>query len=1029
MLLLPAIAQASAGAVGTVETRQPDEAGLPFIRNFSPADYGGAPQNWAVVQDHDGVIYVGNVSDGLFAFDGARWRRSSIPNRSAVRSLGMDAEGRIYVGAVGEFGYLQPDGMGQMRYVSLLDKVPPEQRDFTDVWNTINTRDGIYFTTRSYLFRVVKDTVQVLPADTGFHTVFGAGGALYVRQYERGLMQVTADGLAMVAGGERFADARIFAIVPWRGPNAREGELLIGTRGDGWWHFDGHGYQRWSEAADAAIKDLNIYGARWLSNGLLAVAVPSVGVLILDKGGNVVQKLDRTSGLANNNVNSLFEDRQQGLWVTSDVGVSRISIARPITAFDERNGLLGAVIVVARHQRKLYAGTTDGLFELTESGPDGPHFIRVEAVKGGTWSLLDSGHGLIIGSTRGTYILRDGHITSTRVGLEHPVSMLRSHRDPDRIYLGLSSGLASIRWNGRSWAEEGAIGNFDDEIRSMLEDDQGQLWLGTWNSNVLHVIPAPAAAAGDGTGAAAVKKFNHRQGIPPGEVAVMRIDGEFRVGSAEGIFLFDAIEQRFVPDPRFADMFQQGSRQMTLVEQDAEGVLWMYVQDIRDGVRETGRAVRGKNDHWRWQPSPLQPLAGLNMLAIRPEPDGVVWFSAEQGLFRYAPSARRAEEGGFATLLRAISTKDGTRLSSSAGTDMAVPIAFGNNALRFEFAAPSFDNLEANRFQTQLSGLDDAWSPWSDEAYRDYTSIPDGEYRFQVRSQNVYGDIGKAAVFDFEILPPWYRTWWAWLLWSVLAAIGLALVVFWRSTALRRRNRTLQALVEQRTMELQAAVTALSQQNITDPLTGLKNRRYLQDHIAEDVAMAARQNRRGADDLPTSGNNTDMAFLMVDIDHFKQVNDTYGHAAGDLVLQQMRDILVRAARESDTPIRWGGEEFLIVARFTKPKSGALLAERLRTMVAAYPFEVGNGVVIHCTCSIGFASYPFFPSAPTAVSWEQVVNLADECLYAAKRGGRNRWVGVQAGDTVIDDVAAALTQSLECAPTPGPLTILLSQPPA
>ncbi|MFC5435105.1 diguanylate cyclase [Rhodanobacter umsongensis] len=1001
------------------------EVGLPFIRNFSPQEYGGAPQNWSVIQDKQGVIYVGNVSDGLFAFDGSRWSRIPIPNRSAVRSLAMDADGRIYVGAVGDFGYLQADAVGQMHYVSLLGQLPAGQRQFADVWKTLTGKDGVYFTTRAYVFRLSHGKIKAWKADTMFHMAFLVHDTLYIRQFQRGLMRMTDDELVMVSGGERFADEKIYVMLPWTGTDARPNELLIGTRTQGWWRFDGEHYRRWSTEADAAIRDQALYDGIWLSNGDLALAAPPAGILVLDRDGHVVRRLNRSSGLANDAVNALLEDRQHGLWVTSDVGVGRISLNAPITQFDERNGLSGAVMALARHDEKLYAGTADGLFQLDGNQADHPHFIKVASIKGAVWSLLDGEHGLLIGAASGIYWL-NGKLIGP-LGPNDPLvtTMLRSRSDPTRIFLGTQSGLASLRWDGRGWLDEGAMKGVDDEIRSIVEDEGGQLWLGTWNSTILHATLRKGSPATGKLELANVERYSADRGIPRGEVAVTRIDGELRAETTTGVMAFEAAAQRFVPDPRFAHLFAGNERQLTLVKQDAAGKLWMYVEDIANGTRESGGATSDAQGNWRWQPTPLQPLAGTNMLSILPDSDGVVWFSAEQGLFRYAGTDMSGRDAGFATLLRNVSMKDGTRLASASHPASSARIPFGKNTLRFEFAAPSFDMLGANRFQTQMDGLDNEWSSWSSEAYRDYTNIPDGDYRFLVRAHNGYGGVGKTATFAFRVLPPAYRTWWAWSLWIMLAAVGLMLIVLWRSASLRRRNRTLADLVAQRTSELQAAMLALSEQSITDPLTGLKNRRYLLDHIDRDIAVVERQYSSATAEQAPSEGNTDITFLMVDIDHFKEVNDTYGHAAGDRVLEQMRDILLAAARESDTPIRWGGEEFLIVARFTMPCSGALLAERLRAMVAAHPFELGDGRVIHRTCSIGFAGYPFFAKAPRRLNWEQVVSLADECLYAAKRRGRNAWAGVKAGDTIPDDLSAALSESIRIAPRPGELCVLLS----
>jgi diguanylate cyclase (GGDEF)-like protein len=136
-----------------------------------------------------------------------------------------------------------------------------------------------------------------------------------------------------------------------------------------------------------------------------------------------------------------------------------------------------------------------------------------------------------------------------------------------------------------------------------------------------------------------------------------------------------------------------------------------------------------------------------------------------------------------------------------------------------------------------------------------------------------------------------------------------------------------------------------------------------------------------------------MIFIMVDLDHFKDVNDRYGHAAGDLVLQEVAQILKLATRDSDTIVRWGGEEFLVVARNAARGEATILMERIRNSVADHVFRLEDGREIRCTCSMGFTFYPFVHGQPELLPWERLLDLADHCLYAAKRGGRNAWVGL------------------------------------
>lgn len=189
---------------------------------------------------------------------------------------------------------------------------------------------------------------------------------------------------------------------------------------------------------------------------------------------------------------------------------------------------------------------------------------------------------------------------------------------------------------------------------------------------------------------------------------------------------------------------------------------------------------------------------------------------------------------------------------------------------------------------------------------------------------------------------------------------------------------------------LKQANLALEDMSLHDPLTGLPNRRYLAARVEEDLAQIRRLHR-SADGSPVA--NSDVIFMMVDIDRFKEINDTYGHAGGDEVLRQLAKVLQGALRDSDTVVRWGGEEFLILAKHTNRGDAHLLAERIRAAVAEHHFRLADGSALRRTCSIGFACYPFLPAGTPSPSWEAVVSLADQCLYAAKSSGRDMWAGL------------------------------------
>lgn len=224
-----------------------------------------------------------------------------------------------------------------------------------------------------------------------------------------------------------------------------------------------------------------------------------------------------------------------------------------------------------------------------------------------------------------------------------------------------------------------------------------------------------------------------------------------------------------------------------------------------------------------------------------------------------------------------------------------------------------------------------------------------------------------------------------------------------------------QAQLVEKNLELEKAYQALEEVSLTDQLTGLRNRRFFLQHVDGDVGMALRRYDdplRSADE-GKAGPGKDMVFFMVDLDHFKEVNDQHGHAAGDAVLVQMQERLREVFRESDYLIRWGGEEFLVLARATHREDAKVVAERIRQAVARRPFVLADGTELAKTCSIGFACFPFIREEPRLLSWSEVVELADQGLYLVKRSGRNAWAGIYATqETGFEELFPRLMQHLD-----------------
>ncbi|MFC2140673.1 diguanylate cyclase domain-containing protein [Acidobacteriota bacterium] len=293
--------------------------------------------------------------------------------------------------------------------------------------------------------------------------------------------------------------------------------------------------------------------------------------------------------------------------------------------------------------------------------------------------------------------------------------------------------------------------------------------------------------------------------------------------------------------------------------------------------------------------------------------------------------------------------------------------------------------------------------------------------------------IDKAKIYKF-ILKPIEPN-------ELLLTVQRAIEAFELQRDLERYHQNLEHEVEeskkelvQRTRELelknnqiQDTYKKLEEVRLTDPLTGLRNRYYLKKFITIDIKKVQKDYENWVQDrkkpLPSM---SDLVFLILDLDRFKSINDNYGSMAGDRVLKQLVDILHRECRESNFLVRWGDEEFLIVHHSIDRDQVKLLAERLRQSIEECLFILGDEKTSHLTCSIGFAFYPFLPNHYEVIDWEQVVNIANQALYAAKKSGGNAWVGVLGTDkTKPKNLYKRMLKDINHLLANGELTILTS----
>jgi diguanylate cyclase (GGDEF)-like protein len=938
------------------------------------------PQNFAVAEDSRGVIYLAN-NLGVIELDGRSARLIVLPGKVSPLSLGLDGNGRMWVGASGDVGYLDADAQGRTLFVSLLSKIPPAERSFGDLWQTSITSAGIYFRSPSHLLRWDGRAMRIWKAPHGFHIGNVVNDRLIVRQVGIGLSTVDGDQLRLLPGGEHFADEKVFVILPYG-----DGRLLLIGRTSGAMLFDPTGrrpLEPFVTAAQDFFATMQPYHGCVLADGTFAITSVRGGVAVIDRAGRLVGRFDKKRGLDDDMAFYAFAARDHRLWLGLNYGVNVLDVPASLTqhANDGTNGLEGFVESVARHKGELYASTGRGIYRMTHALPgEEPHFTVIPGTASQCYTILSTGESLLAATRDGVLEIVDDGKGGNRVVPIDPAfaySLAPIAGDPDRLLVAFDSGAGVLERIAGSWKVTARAEQAGHAVIEILDAGNGEVWAGT-ESDGLYELRL------DGRGASTrltmVKRYDKTAGLPEGWAYPNLIDHRLAFGTPDGIYRLVRERKRFEPDPTFAAL---GKRPAFRVTPNGDKTLWI-VSD--NEILRLDHADSG----WTQTSTGIRYVGGGDRILSFLVETGVLWIGADRGLFRYEPSKDVVPPVPRA-LIREARLGDGTLFFGGAysnghglverQTHAFAPIPKEKNSIRFNFAAGGRADLD---LAYRLDGFDAAWSAWSREPWKEYTNLPGGEYVFRVRARDRYAQIGPAASLAFTVLRPWYLTWWAIATFVASGVLLILLIVRIRSAHLRRKNRELQEIIDAKTAELREA-------SYTDPLTSLRNRRYF-----ADVTTRA-----------TAG-GTQSLLLLVDLDSFKTVNDQYGHAAGDAVLvETARRLTAVAARDGELLFRWGGEEFLLIAGGRGATDGEALAKRLLETIAATPFATEN-TEVRLSASIGWAPYPLFPRSPSAVGIEAVLDLADRAMYHAKATGRNRAVGFVPRTDVADvsDVAVA-----------------------
>ena len=837
---------------------------------------------------------------------------------------------------------------------------------------------------------------------------FDARGRLWVAHESQGLVRIAADGTATRFGvAEGLPSGQMFALmidandVVWAGSTeglvrieedrvqafgtadgmpagavyailaAPEGGLFLGTHHGVWRGRNGEFREHEAAFPDDAVPSLAID-----PQGSLIAGTVNRGVFRATAKG--LERFSRAGGLPNNRVPALFVDREGSIWVGTNAGLLRFADT-PFGSYDTYQGLADNYVrsVLQLPDGSVLIGSSGGL----DRWKDG----RIEPVsrdEGGigneaVLSLAHGGDGSVwVGMySLGLYQLRDGVVVNhlgAGDGLLGPqVRAIVEARNGD-LWIGTSSGLFRRRADGRIDRFDESDGLPRNFVVALHEARDGRLWIGT--SNGLAVREGEA-----------FRDVPLRQWFDAQDVFGIHEDGEGSLWLAtdRGLLRLKDGElggvgvRHGLPVATLFQVVEDGYGNFWLTSN--RGVLQVPRQQLEEvlaGRRETLDALSFAEADGL---ASAQCNGGAGPAAIRAD-DGSLWIATARGVSVVQPDQlARYQRPPPPVIIEAIRV-DAQRRPTAGRLELSP----GDSRLEIDFASLSYRMPEQIRYRYRMAGLDEGWTDSGAVRSARFNHLPPGKYRFEVSAETRgSGTSSDVVAIEVEVLPRF----WEQPLFLVLAGLLLALGLYWayalRVDALQQRERELSRLVDERTQALTLQNTELERlaetvreqssayelQARTDALTGLPNRRHMEERLADCFAEAQRDGKP-------------LCLGVLDLDHFKDINDNFSHAAGDELLQEVARVMVDVMGGSHSLARWGGEEFALLFVDATLEQAADTAERIRRRIEAIDtsaFAPGA----RASASIGLASRTGF------THHERMIYRADERLYAAKRAGRNR----------------------------------------
>jgi ligand-binding sensor domain-containing protein len=548
-----------------------------------------------------------------------------------------------------------------------------------------------------------------------------------------------------------------------------------------------------------------------LQDGSLLFSTFGGGMVHTDAQGNLIRILDTSNGLPTNRISGITEDQSGSVWAATVNGIVRLDFGLPLRRFDERSGIPDMPGRLTEHEDQLLFTQPDGIYRFNKEY-QAEKIYSVSGCNSAFYSLPQTDELITLCGEK-LYARQNGFFDLLEAegnngfsavslqqlsvdGREQPVLILLKSA---MLYIIPAGSVAEI---ARGLAEEAWLYSVEvsDDLSSFVWDEHHSLWAGSDANGLFRIQFEVEKAEAEPAGFRIVEHrtsqhftdLQNRANNYLLEVTELNAEPAFLTWGA-GLQRYNYEKEQFEQITRYGDFFTDPERQFYRISEDENGNLWVR-SDLQcmAALRQTGgmlaqneQVSEDEQDGYFIFEGALRRITEYQNNDIYPDSRGFIWYATSQGLVRYDPQmegvasySRPPHVQISEILIRDQPLFDADSLDTEQlKAQDAITLDYRQNEMRFTFAANAYHEHEETEYRVRMEGFDEAWGPWTSEAFKDYTNIPEGTYDFKVQARDVYGQIEAAAPFSFTIRPPWQRTIWAYFLYVALGS-GLLYLAF-----------------------------------------------------------------------------------------------------------------------------------------------------------------------------------------------------------------------------------------------------------